>query len=185
MLTGCPHPQGPLIAFAPHSFLVPGEVPHNGDSIPASGYEDSSAKGKTSPKSTCTPPFLTSSQILWWGSQETPMLTCQVLLPHPSPNLAAHSAFVKNSVYPQDVHLGLWDGPDPKSGSPLPPPFLDAHRCPEPEHSFLKVPPAQSFISHWGWVCWCLASMGGNSQTHGIIVHQLGVPIRIECCQVV
>lgn len=90
------------------------------------------------------------SQVPQRESQETPVLTCNVLLPSPSPKLAAHSAFVQNSIYPQDVHLSLWDGPGPKSGSPLPSPFLDAHKCPEPEHSFLKVPKDQSFISHLG-----------------------------------
>lgn len=78
------------------------------------------------------------------------MLTCNVLLPSPTSKLAAHSAFVQNSIYPQDVHLGLWDGPGPKSGSPLPAPFLVAHKCPELGHSFLKVPKDQSFISHLG-----------------------------------
>lgn len=83
-------------------------------------------------------------------SQVTPMLlTRQVLLPSPSYKLAVHSAFVQDPIHSQDVHLSLWDGPGPKSGTPLPPLSLDAHRHPEPGHG-LKVPSAQGVIPHLG-----------------------------------
>lgn len=73
------------------------------------------------------------------------LLTCQVLLPSPCPKLGVHSAFVQDPIHSQDVHLSLWDGPGPKSGTPLPPLSLDAHRHPEPGHG-LKMPSAQGFI---------------------------------------
>lgn len=78
------------------------------------------------------------------------LLTCQLLLPSPSPKLAAHSAFVQDPIHSQDVHLRLWDDPNSKSRSPLSSLPLDAHRCPQSEHSLLKVPTAQGFIPHLG-----------------------------------
>lgn len=129
---------------------MPDGVPHNGDSIPQVTVRAPQPRARPALSPPAPPCSDQQSQVPRWKSQETPVLTCNVLLPNPSPSLATHSAFVQNSVHPQDVHLSLWDGPGPKSGSPLPPLFLDAHRCPEPEHSFFKVPTAQSFVSHLG-----------------------------------
>lgn len=59
------------------------------------------------------------------GPQEGVMLlTSQLLLHagwwlHTAP--AGHSAFVQDPVHSQDVHLGLLDGPGPRSGSVLEP----------------------------------------------------------------
>lgn len=121
------------------------------------------------------------SQVPRQESQETPVLTCNVLLPNPCPHLAAHSAFVQNSVHPQDVHLGLWDGPGPKSGSPLPP-FSSMPRArsqlPQGAHSSeLRLTPGAGCAG--AQPLWGLG--GGHSQTHSVVVNQLRVPIRIDC----
>lgn len=123
---------------------------HNGDSTLGSDCEGSSARGSTSPESTCIPPSWPAEPDFGGeipGNTDAPYLT------DPSPQFEFQTG----------CSFDLCTGPHPlpgcpprpvgwprsQSGTPLPPLSLDAHRHPEPGHG-PKVPSAQGFIPHLG-----------------------------------